>query len=177
MRAFGHGSLSSFLKTGLDVVVWALVLVLALTTVALAVTLLAQPFVGAAEPQGRFAELARLIRRGPVVCGALAVADLYWAALLAVADRLRRVFATLIAGRPFEPGNVRRLQEIGLALLVLELAGYALAMLAPVALGAPRPKGGDGANLSGWFAILVVFVLAEVFREGARLQAEAELTV
>ncbi len=177
MRAFGHGSLSSFLKTGLDVVVWALVAVLALTTAALAATLLAQPFVGSGEPRGAFAAVARLIRRGPVVSGFLAVADVYGAALLAVADRLRRVFATLIAGRPFEPRNVRRLQEIGLSLLVLELAGYALAMLAPAALGAPRRTGGDGANLSGWFAVLVVFVLAEVFREGARLQAEAELTV
>ncbi len=177
MRAFGQGSLSSFLKTGLDVVVWALWLTLGVTTVALAVTLLAQPFVGPAEPHGRFAELARLIRRGPVVCILLLAADIYWAALLVVADRLRRVFATLIAGRPFEPGNVRRLQEIGLALLVLELAGYGLAMLAPAALGVARRTGGDGVNISGWFAILVVFVLAEVFREGSRLQAEAELTV
>ncbi len=177
MRAFGQGSLSSFLKTGLDVVVWALVLMLGVTTLTLAVTLLAQPFVGAAEPQGRFAELARILRRGPVVCGFLAVADVYGAALLVVADRLRRLFSTLIAGRPFDPRNVRRLQEIGLALLVLELAGYALAMLAPAALGAVRRTGGDGANLTGWFAVLVVFVLAEVFREGARLRREAELTI
>ena len=177
MRAFGQGSLSSFLKTGLDVVVAALWLTLGATTLALALALLAQPFVGAGEPHGPFAGLVRLIRRGPVVFLLLALADVYWAALLAVADRLRRVFSTLIAGRPFEPGNVRRLQEIGLALLVLELAGYALAMTVPAALGAPRRTGGDGANLSGWFAILVVFVLAEVFREGARLQAEAELTV
>ena len=177
MRAFGQGSLSSFLKTGLDVVVWALWLTLGVTTAALVITLLAQPFLGAAEPQGRLADLVRFIRRGPVACGFLGVADVYWAALLAVADRLRRVFATLIAGRPFDARNVRRLQEIGLALLALELAGYALAMLAPAALGAVRRSENDGANLPGWFAILVVFVLAEVFREGARLQAEAELTV
>lgn len=177
MRAFGQGSLSSFLKTGLDVVVWALWLALAGTTAALAVALLAQPFVGAAEPTGRFAEFARLIRRGPVLFGLLLATDVYWAALLVVADRLRRVFSTLIAGRPFDARNVRRLQEIGLALVALELAGYALAMLAPPALGTARRTGGDGANLTGWFAVLVVFVLAEVFREGARLQAEAELTV
>ena len=177
MRAFGQGSLSSFLKTGLDVVVVALWLALGATALALAVTLLAQPFVGAAEPRGRFAELARLLRRGPPFAALLAAAGVYWAALLAVADRLRRVFATLIAGRPFDIGNVRRLQGIGLALLVLELAGYAVSMLAPLALGAPPRSHDRAVNLSGWFAILVVFVLAEVFREGARLQAEAELTV
>ena len=32
-------------------------------------------------------------------------------------------------------------------------------------------------NLTAWFAVLVVFVLAEVFREGARLRREAELTI
>ena len=177
MRAFGQGSLSSFLKTGLDVVVVALWLALAGTTAALALALLAQPFVGAQEPSGRFAEFARLIRRGPVLFALLLATDVYWAALLVVADRLRRVFATLIAGRPFDLGNVRRLQQIGAALLALELAGYAIAVTAPSALGAARRSHGDGANVSGWFAILVVFVLAEVFREGARLQAEAELTV
>lgn len=177
MRAFGQGSLSSFLKTGLDVVVWALWLALGATTAALAVALLAQPFIGASEPAGRFAALARFLRRGPVVFGLLLAADLYWGALLAVADRLRRVFETLIAGRPFDLRNVRRLQEIGLALLVLQFAGYALAVTAPLALGAGKRPAGDGAAVSGWFAVLVVFVLAEVFREGARLQAEAELTV
>ncbi len=32
-------------------------------------------------------------------------------------------------------------------------------------------------NPTAWFAVLVVFVLAEVFREGARLRSEAELTI
>ena len=30
---------------------------------------------------------------------------------------------------------------------------------------------------TAWFSVLVVFVLAEVFREGARLRREAELTI
>ena len=37
--------------------------------------------------------------------------------------------------------------------------------------------GGLTLNLTAWFAILVVFVLAEVFREGARLRQDAELTI
>jgi hypothetical protein len=32
-------------------------------------------------------------------------------------------------------------------------------------------------NLTTWFAVLVIIVLAEVFREGARLRGEAELTI
>ena len=34
-----------------------------------------------------------------------------------------------------------------------------------------------GVNLTTWFAVLVIVVLAEVFREGARLRGEAELTI
>jgi hypothetical protein len=38
-------------------------------------------------------------------------------------------------------------------------------------------RAGHGFNLTTWFSVLVVFVLAEVFREGARLRSEAELTI
>jgi hypothetical protein len=34
-----------------------------------------------------------------------------------------------------------------------------------------------GVSLTTWFAVLVIVVLAEVFREGARLRGEAELTI
>ena len=34
-----------------------------------------------------------------------------------------------------------------------------------------------GISITAWFAVLVIFVLAEVFREGARLRNEAELTI
>jgi hypothetical protein len=36
---------------------------------------------------------------------------------------------------------------------------------------------GGGISLTTWFAVLVIFVLAEVFREGARLRGDAELTI
>jgi hypothetical protein len=32
-------------------------------------------------------------------------------------------------------------------------------------------------SLTTWFAVLVIVVLSEVFREGARLRGEAELTI
>ena len=34
-----------------------------------------------------------------------------------------------------------------------------------------------GFNPTSWFAVLIVFVLAEVFREGARPRHESELTI
>ena len=46
------------------------------------------------------------------------------------------------------------------------------------AWAAPQsPAAHMGFNPTAWFAVLVVFVLAEVFREGARLRREAELTI
>ena len=176
MRAFGPGSVSSFLKTMLDVVVYALWAVLAAGAVGFLLALLVQPFLGAGA-ESRFGDLTPALRKGPQLLLLLGGIELWMGALLITADRLRRVFATLIEGRPFRPQNAERLRAIGLALIVLQLAGYALPML--LAAVFPVREGGERSdvNLSGWFSILVVFVLAEVFREGARLQAEAELTV
>jgi len=59
---------------------------------------------------------------------------------------------------------------------VLELGRYPVAAL--TAWLAPRaPTVHIPFNPTAWFAVLVVFVLAEVFREGARLRREAELTI
>jgi hypothetical protein len=89
---------------------------------------------------------------------------------------LRRNLATPTAGDRFHPTNVRRLGVIGVMLGVLELGRYpfaaATAWLAPLGAAARM-----GSNPTAWFAGLVVFVLAEVFREGARLRREADLTI
>lgn len=177
MRAFGPGSVSSLLKIGLDVVTYALGAALFMGALGFLVAVLVQPVLG---PPGvgppRFGAFDPVLRRGPALLVLLIGVEVWLAALLAVADRLRRVFATLIEGRPFRPGNAQRLRAIGLALIVLQLAGYALPMLVAPVFPEARLKRPDP-DVSAWFAVLVVFVLAEVFREGARLQAEAELTV
>ena len=174
MRAFGPGSLSSVIKTGLDVayaLLWAAAAVLAL---AVAAALLSLPFAGGAR--GPVGELSSLARRGPQTAAAAMSAALYLTALIVVADRLRRVFGAMTAGDPFNPENVRRMRVIGLALIVLEVAALVLRMAASALFPSVSPPGLD-MNLTAWFAILVVFVLAEVFREGARLRDEAEFTV
>jgi len=88
---------------------------------------------------------------------------------------LRQIFMTLTAGDPFHPDNVNRLRLIGAMLAALELGRYAVwgvsRMLPIVSRVEPN------LNLTAWFSVLVVFVLAEVFREGARLRREAELTI
>jgi len=181
MRALGPGSVSSFLKVILDVVRWVLFVsagagglgILAVLLLSFNPDLLGD----AVDIGGVHLEGAWL---GPLLAGTLLVWVLYMAGAIVIVGRLRRIFQTLIAGDPFHPDNVRRLRVIGAALAVLELGRYLTAAtlhLVSRALHLERLHVGGEINLTTWFAVLVIVVLAEVFREGARLRGEAELTI
>ena len=176
MRALGPGSVSSFLKIILDVVQVALtigaVVTLILSLIALAINFspwLANKFIilGVSNQA--------IVRR--VIFAYLLLIALYIAAIMFIVSRLRRIFATLTAGDPFDPENVRRLRTIGLMLAALEVGRYPVAVGAAMIAPSEMIRARMGVNLTAWFAVLVVFVLAEVFREGARLRREAELTI
>ena len=204
LRAIGPGSVSSVLKVGVDliyVLLWVALVALILVFLG---TLLAQPFIqgepgeaffsqfeaeaaAAATDDSQFTlngselsnrQVVALIRSAvfPVSCAVLAV---YVGALVIITGRLRRIFVTLTRGDPFHPQNARRLQLIGLALAVLEglnqLAPDLVFLLLPDGVGNKRVD--LNFNFTAWFSIGVVLVLAEVFREGARLRREAELTI
>ena len=97
--------------------------------------------------------------------------------ILLIVRAQRQIFKTLTAGDPFQPTNVDRLRLIGLILAVLELGGY---VIWDVAERLPREIFRDvqpDFRLTAWFAVLAVFVLAEVFREGARSRWEVELRI
>ncbi|HEY1560681.1 MAG TPA: DUF2975 domain-containing protein [Caulobacteraceae bacterium] len=177
MRALGRGSVSSFLKVILDVFHVVLWILLALATVGVVAALLlsfrpdiisSHIDIDSLNVQGAWL--------GPAAAGLLVFTDLYLIGLIVVVNRLRAIFATLIAGDPFQPDNARRLRVIGGALAILELGRYALSSMARAILHGAIHIGG-GVSLTTWFAVLVIFVLAEVFREGARLRGEAELTI
>ncbi len=177
MRALGPGSVSSFLKVILDVVRWVLFVsagagglgILAVLLLSFNPDLLG----GAVDIGGVHLEGAWL---GPLLAGTLLVWVLYMAGAIVIVGRLRRIFQTLIAGDPFHPDNVRRLRVIGAALAILEIGRYLVAALSHVVFHG-RIHVGGGVSLTTWFAVLVIVVLAEVFREGARLRGEAELTI
>jgi hypothetical protein len=176
MRALGPGSVSSFLKIILDVVFVALAVsvgVAALLTL-VGLALAADPTLLGARVA---ADLAAQGLAAPGLALGLCATSLYIGGVLVIVGRLRRIFATLTAGDPFHPDNVRRLRTIGVMLGALELGRYPVAALG--AWLAPRETAAThvGFNVTAWFAVLVVFVLAEVFREGARLRREAELTI
>ena len=174
MRALGPGSVSSFLKIILDVVYAALIVGTAGVTL-LAVAALLFSMNPALLAHVRFSDGGEIAARAPLIVGALLAAGAYMAGVLVIIGALRRIFVTLTAGDPFHPDNVGRLRLIGLILAGLELGRYAVWGISAwlPAVREVRPS----FNLTSWFSILVVFVLAEVFREGARLRREAELTI
>jgi len=176
MRALGPGSVSSFLKTVLDVVhiaLWfglvaAILLIFIAVVVGFNPALLGELHVnlpGLEAPE-----------RWPLVVGRLTAFSIYLFGILVIVRQWQGIFATLMAKDPFDPVNVTHLRIIALALAGIEIGRYAVF----VARAVLRPGGHGlqpGLSLTAWFSVLVVFVLAEVFREGSRLRREAELTI
>src|SRR5690348_15469772 len=112
-----------------------------------------------------------------MLAGGLAAYAAYVGMVLFIVERVRRIFATLTAGDPFHPANVARLRASGFSLAALGGLNYAAHLVASWAFPAHVKSVRFPFNPTAWFAVLVVFVLAEVFREGARLRSEAELTI
>ena len=176
MRALGPGSVSSFLKIILDVVFVALSVGVSGVGLLMLAALLLSFNPDLITNLSLSAEGEKILTQGPLLAGGLLAASLYMSGLLVIVARLRQIFATLTAGDPFHPDNVSRLRIIGLALASLELVRYAVRALGEwLDLGNTSDR--QGISLTAWFSVLVVFVLAEVFREGARLRREAELTI
>jgi hypothetical protein len=174
MRALGPGSVSSFLKIVLDVAYVATIAgVAAVVLLALAAILFAvNPSLLA---DVKFSDAEQLVQSAPIVVGGLLAAGGYMAGVLVIVGALRRIFTTLTAGDPFQPENVGRLRFIGLILAALELGRYGVWSISAWLPWVSEVK--PSFSLTAWFSVLVVFVLAEVFREGARLRREAELTI
>lgn len=89
--------------------------------------------------------------------------------------QLRRILSTLADGDPFVPENAPRLTRIALAVAFMEVARYAAALV----LQAFTEVGGLrlSVNLAAWAAVVALFVLSQVFREGARLREDQKMTI
>jgi len=178
MRALGPGSVSSLLKLALDVisfVLWAglaALVLFAFVALLLPVDLPLWRKVISDE-----LALGALQARGPLLAAGLLALAVYCGVVQYIVQKLRLIFATMTAGDPFRPDNVKRLRAIGIGLAALELINYVTPMLTNLVFRSQVRETHWSVNLTAWFAVLVVFVLAEVFREGARLRSEAELTI
>ncbi|MEK7264556.1 MAG: DUF2975 domain-containing protein [Pseudomonadota bacterium] len=92
---------------------------------------------------------------------------------LYVVERLLELLKTLRFGSPFVKENAVRFRNVGVALLFGELSKIVIGILAMI-FDADVDAGLD---LMIFIAIAAVFVLAEVFREGAAMKEEQDLTV
>jgi hypothetical protein len=95
-----------------------------------------------------------------------------------VLTRLAAIVETVRAGDAFAPGNAMRLRTIAWAVLGLEVLHLVVAAVAAAASSRGQALDiGWAPSLTRWLAVLLLFVLARVFEEGARMREELEGTV
>ena len=116
-----------------------------------------------------------------VVMGLRAIAVLGLAAIplhYAVLKRLLAIVETVRAGDPFVAANADRLQAIAWALLALQLLSLVIGAIGKAISTPAHPVNLDaGFSINGWLAVLLTFLLARVFAEGARMRDDLEGTV
>jgi hypothetical protein len=182
MKTLGRGSLASILKIALFVT-W-LLLWLALGFVSLVLVATAIAFL--LDILGYGSGLPSVLTQGLSDHGKFFPLFIpLIVALIVVVDRLRRIMATLVAGDPFVPENAGHLRVIALGIAVFQILGHmtqgAVAMILTL-LGQPI-AGGETIDVNlqvdfgAWFAVGVLLVFSEVFREGARMRQEQKLTI
>ncbi len=95
-----------------------------------------------------------------------------------VLTRLLAIVDTVRDGNPFVMANAARLQRIAWAVLILELMHLAVGAIATAVSTAAAPLDISWRfSLTRWMAVLLLFVLARVFEQGALMREELEGTV
>jgi len=185
MRTLGKGSIAEIIRIGL-VIAWGILWVgaAALVVAAIAYGLHIGGIVNLsplfddnviAAPAGALSWL--------VVVPAFLVGAVVIGGGLMIVWRLRKLFDSFCSGQPFAKENATHLRAIWMTMIGIEVARYLLQALTGFLLanfGGPLAQQMNmtlSINLSTWASILILVVLAEVFREGARMKAEQELTI
>ena len=92
--------------------------------------------------------------------------------------RLLAIVETVRLGDPFVAGNAARLQTTAWALLGLEVLHLAVGGIAAAASSESQPLDiGWNFSITGWLAVMLLFVLARVFDHGTRMRDDLEGTV
>ena len=116
-----------------------------------------------------------------IVMGLRAVAVLGLVAIplnYGILKRLLAMVETVRAGDPFVATNASRLQAIAWSLLVLQLLSMIIGAIGKAISSPAHPVNLDaGFSINGWLAVLLTFLLARVFEEGALMRDDLAGTV
>jgi hypothetical protein len=93
-----------------------------------------------------------------------------------ILTRLRAMVGTVRSGDPFVVANAARLKTIAWALLGLQFLDLAFGAIS-LTYFEQMDEFGWTPSLTGWLCVLMLFVLAGVFAQGARMREELEGTV
>jgi Protein of unknown function (DUF2975) len=95
-----------------------------------------------------------------------------------VLSRLAAMIVTVRRGDPFVASNAARLRAIAWTLVALQLISIVIGGIGKAISTPALPVHLDaGFSTSGWLAVLLTFILARVFAEGAAMRDELEGTV
>jgi hypothetical protein len=98
------------------------------------------------------------------------------AAVQIMIAQLLAMVATVRAGDPFVPENGARMKRIAWCMLGLQLFDLACGAMA-AAMNAAGSNIDWSFSATGWVGVALLFVLARVFEEGARIRAELEAMI
>lgn len=198
MKALGRGSIASFIKIALEIiwiVLWVAAIGLGVAAIGYGLAALgihfgwfskeAVSYGGTWSAGGELGAVkASFTLDSPqVALPAFASAAVVIGGGLVIVRRLKALFASFTSGEPFQAENASHLRVIWVALTVIELARMGLGMAAGALIAAFGQPGEAVLRVqmnfavSTWIAILILIVLAEVFREGARLKRDQDLTI
>jgi hypothetical protein len=98
------------------------------------------------------------------------------AAVHILLSRLLAMIETVRSGDPFVPENAVRMKTIAWCLLTTQALGLAFGAMA-ASMNAAGSRIDFEYSMSGWLAVLLLFVLARVFEEGTRIRADLEAMI
>ena len=95
-----------------------------------------------------------------------------------ILKRLLAMIETVRIGDPFVSTNATRLQQIAWCLLALQLLGGLIWAIGEAISTPAHPVDlNTSFSVNGWLAVLLTFVLARVFAEGALMRDDLEGTI
>jgi len=95
-----------------------------------------------------------------------------------VLKRLLAIVQTVREGDAFAAANAVRLQAVAWALLGIQILSIVIGGIAKAVSSPAHPLHLDaGFSIGGWLAVLLTFLLARVFAEGAHMRQDLEGTV